>query len=152
MTKYMHARSYVFRVFTCFGNPRHVITSRNSRQPVQRKYRSKSNGSGAPLEQKMIEGLFFWFPFFVRNLFWFIDIFLEGQYFLFFRKIIIKIIHWIIPPGALLSLPACAGAPHHIPVSTAYHPYTYKAHEKRLGCTWRLIMGAWRWVPIGTAR
>jgi hypothetical protein len=113
------------------------------------------NGSGAPLEQKMIEGLFVWFPFLCGLRPEFILIyrhFLEGYYVSFLRKILIKIIHWIIPPGDLLSLPACDGAPHYIPVSTAYHPYIYKDPEKRLGRTWRLIMGAWRWVPIGTSR
>jgi hypothetical protein len=56
-----------------------------------------------PTRAKDDRRTFFLVPIFcvdlVRNLFWFVDIFREGNHFSFLRKIIIKIIHWIIPPG-----------------------------------------------------
>ena len=67
-------------------------------------------------------------------------------FFSFICKIIIKMI-WIIPQGALLSLPACDGAPQHIHVSTSYHSYTYKAHKKRLAA-WVAHEG-WSWERAG---
>jgi hypothetical protein len=54
------------------------------------------------------------------------------------RKIIIKIIQRIIlnySTRGYTCLPACAGAPQHIRVSTAYHLYTSKGHKQRLGRT-----------------